>query len=119
ACPGSCRGVPGTDRHGPSVRRLAVGAVSPHIALSDFPDDSPSVREFPLAFLGPRDRVALREMLQLRFEVVGVRVELRNQFALGYELTQKGQRSEEHTSELQSRGHLVCRLLLEKKKKKI
>src|SRR5207253_10853074 len=29
-----------------------------------------------------------------------------------------GARSEEHTSELQSRGHLVCRLLLEKKKKK-
>src|SRR5690625_5603727 len=26
-----------------------------------------------------------------------------------------GQRSEEHTSELQSRGHLVCRLLLETK----
>src|SRR2546422_4056801 len=38
-------------------------------------------------------------------------------------LTQTGprptarQRSEEHTSELQSRLHLVCRLLLEKKKK--
>src|SRR2546422_3429021 len=29
-----------------------------------------------------------------------------------------GGRSEEHTSELQSRLHLVCRLLLEKKKKK-
>src|SRR5258707_9365487 len=28
-----------------------------------------------------------------------------------------GQRSEEHTSELQSRQYLVCRLLLEKKKK--
>src|SRR5207253_9527743 len=28
-------------------------------------------------------------------------------------------RSEEHTSELQSRGHLVCRLLLEKKKKPV
>src|SRR5215208_8531434 len=28
-------------------------------------------------------------------------------------------RSEEHTSELQSRGHLVCRLLLEKKKNTI
>src|SRR6266508_6371852 len=28
-------------------------------------------------------------------------------------------RSEEHTSELQSRGHLVCRLLLEKKKKNL
>src|SRR2546422_3705048 len=30
----------------------------------------------------------------------------------------RGSRSEEHTSELQSRLHLVCRLLLEKKKKK-
>src|SRR2546422_7737677 len=30
-----------------------------------------------------------------------------------------GERSEEHTSELQSRLHLVCRLLLEKKKKNI
>src|SRR5258708_23250705 len=29
-----------------------------------------------------------------------------------------GERSEEHTSELQSPDHLVCRLLLEKKKKK-
>src|SRR5690625_5749961 len=32
-----------------------------------------------------------------------------------YMLEDRGTRSEEHTSELQSRGHLVCRLLLEKK----
>src|SRR5437660_6983935 len=32
-------------------------------------------------------------------------------------LAKNAARSEEHTSELQSRGHLVCRLLLEKKKK--
>src|SRR3712207_8131801 len=31
--------------------------------------------------------------------------------------TVEGERSEEHTSELQSRQYLVCRLLLEKKKK--
>src|SRR5262245_63443786 len=31
----------------------------------------------------------------------------------------RGERSEEHTSELQSLRHLVCRLLLEKKKNKI
>src|SRR3712207_7368998 len=31
----------------------------------------------------------------------------------------RGLRSEEHTSELQSRQYLVCRLLLEKKKKKL
>src|SRR5690625_461919 len=33
---------------------------------------------------------------------------------VGYDI--ESDRSEEHTSELQSRGHLVCRLLLEKKK---
>src|SRR2546422_6281763 len=35
---------------------------------------------------------------------------------LGWHLLGGGRRSEEHTSELQSRLHLVCRLLLEKKK---
>src|SRR2546422_5050814 len=35
----------------------------------------------------------------------------------GIECPRHGERSEEHTSELQSRLHLVCRLLLEKKKR--
>src|SRR5207249_12062735 len=38
--------------------------------------------------------------------------------ALLFTATLAAQRSEEHTSELQSRFDLVCRLLLEKKKKK-
>src|SRR2546427_7670840 len=37
---------------------------------------------------------------------------------LGRGRHQEGRRSEEHTSELQSQSNLVCRLLLEKKKKK-
>src|SRR5687768_17689332 len=37
--------------------------------------------------------------------------------ALGPREQKEDRRSEEHTSELQSRLHLVCRLLLEKKKK--
>src|SRR5687768_17695092 len=37
---------------------------------------------------------------------------------LGMNADIRRSRSEEHTSELQSRLHLVCRLLLEKKKKK-
>src|SRR5205809_5275373 len=37
---------------------------------------------------------------------------------MSWRLTIRRTRSEEHTSELQSRLHLVCRLLLEKKKKK-
>src|SRR5690349_24005604 len=36
----------------------------------------------------------------------------------GRSAAHRGDRSEEHTSELQSRRDLVCRLLLEKKKKK-
>src|SRR5439155_17065567 len=38
------------------------------------------------------------------------------EFGLGVHVARDGytERSEEHTSELQSRGHLVCRLLLEK-----
>src|SRR5687768_17954854 len=45
---------------------------------------------------------------------------LRVVFMSGYTegaIIDHGRRSEEHTSELQSRLHLVCRLLLEKKKK--
>src|SRR5690625_5514340 len=37
---------------------------------------------------------------------------------VGRGLIRLSHRSEEHTSELQSRGHLVCRLLLEKKNTK-
>src|SRR6266436_6888277 len=48
----------------------------------------------------------------LRIERDAVRRDLRRTFPLLID-----QRSEEHTSELQSRLHLVCRLLLEKKKK--
>src|SRR5437870_6012369 len=41
---------------------------------------------------------------------------LRSRFKDEFENAFAYRRSEEHTSELQSRGHLVCRLLLEKKK---
>src|SRR5690625_6489352 len=43
---------------------------------------------------------------------------VRDQPGLDHERITPSARSEEHTSELQSRGHLVCRLLLEKKKNK-
>src|SRR2546422_5506038 len=45
-------------------------------------------------------------------------VRLRHPARLARRRTVRNSRSEEHTSELQSRLHLVCRLLLEKKKKK-
>src|SRR5256884_2303464 len=46
----------------------------------------------------------------------GLQTKLLEKFGSGQELLAYVQRSEEHTSELQSRLHLVCRLLLEKKK---
>src|SRR2546422_6433748 len=56
------------------------------------------------------DRIRVRNDGAARFEEPG---------DLGLKQGQwRSTRSEEHTSELQSRLHLVCRLLLEKKKKK-
>src|SRR5438552_12065508 len=52
---------------------------------------------------GKRRRLGLRPLLRLREDQRRLHVVV-------------GERSEEHTSELQSPDHLVCRLLLEKKK---
>src|SRR3712207_8007346 len=53
------------------------------------------------------DFAAVQPLLLFARQVHGCRVPL----------ARNGRRSEEHTSELQSRQYLVCRLLLEKKKK--
>src|SRR5439155_18783016 len=71
-------------------------------------------REQMRAFLATARRVA-PEMKVLPW-VGGLRAGWRRQRPGTVDLADLGQRSEEHTSELQSRGHLVCRLLLEKKK---
>src|SRR2546422_672795 len=69
------------------------------------------VNEEPPYFQGPGmgSRVYARECAQ-RGDRIAAMVSLET---IGY----YSDRSEEHTSELQSRLHLVCRLLLEKKKK--
>src|SRR2546422_3862006 len=64
---------------------------------------------------------SLREAIKWqsrRWDVAGDAARARLYRSL-YGLRGAVERSEEHTSELQSRLHLVCRLLLEKKKKKI
>src|SRR5204862_7561593 len=55
---------------------------------------------------------------QFALKQLNSRIQLTKEVKLQYELTEEiaFQRSEEHTSELQSRRDLVCRLLLEKKK---
>src|SRR5690625_5501122 len=64
------------------------------------------------------DETKINEMLADRdlgdtdYHVVPVHSDEESAFK-GIELVREGKRSEEHTSELQSRGHIVCRLLLE------
>src|SRR2546422_3382489 len=66
---------------------------------------------------------AAHHLLQTSRRSTATRQGARTAFRRGWELHaldpgRKRRRSEEHTSELQSRLHLVCRLLLEKKKKR-
>src|SRR5690606_41549200 len=72
----------------------------------DDADDAGAEEQGRLVPHGPRQRVAgLRGLDHVLGPEVGRGVR-----------AQHGSRSEEHTSELQSRENLVCRLLLEKKK---
>src|SRR3712207_7946736 len=60
------------------------------------------------------DRIAAREHRAHLVEVGGLRLELLDRDDGVTARAVRGARSEEHTSELQARQYLVCRLLLEK-----
>src|SRR5215813_8907832 len=87
----------------PDERRRHRLGVFAHPAVVDEPDgnDVQEVQLLAAALLG-RDETGLFEHLQVLHDA---------------EARHRQARSEEHTSELQSRPHIVCRLLLEKKKK--
>src|SRR5690554_7238345 len=67
-----------------------------------------NVQSNPALDISTTEKEILSELEQAVFEIMNNTSWTKDEFA----------RSEEHTSELQSRPHLVCRLLLEKKKKK-
>src|SRR5690625_2291479 len=73
---------------------------------------TPEQRELMRAQLGLDDPLIVRYFTWLGGFITG---DLGTSYAYR-DSVRSSQRSEEHTSELQSRGHLVCRLLLEKKK---
>src|SRR5690554_7786651 len=75
---------------------------------------------FPYTTLFRSQFMTIYKALKLEAETAAqLAVDLLNGKTLtGESADTDGVRSEEHTSELQSRPHLVCRLLLEKKKKK-
>src|SRR3989442_2863324 len=76
---------------------------------------------FPYTTLFRSRRFFIRKLLRVRAIRVHAPQLRRLSGSLGIDdvlaVAARTSRSEEHTSELQSRPHLVCRLLLEKKKK--
>src|SRR2546428_3778837 len=85
------RGVPGADGRDASVAGLAVGPVAPHVPLRDLADDRPSVADLPLAVLRLALRASLVEVLELRLQVVPVRVDLRGEGPRGQELAEQAE----------------------------
>src|SRR2546425_4027023 len=89
--------------------------------------DMPARRAVPRRTGGRQSRTARRLLIELRQGLVELREESRIRPARSRRVEHErihakvgaagGIRSEEHTSELQSLAYLVCRLLLEKKKK--
>src|SRR3989442_640959 len=98
--------------HGLDVTQLVLEGGDPLTVLSALLDDFRG--ELPV--LLHELRVGLREFVALRLQLVELARERTAADVERFELVEQLRRSEEHTSELQSRPHLVCRLLLEKKK---
>src|SRR5690606_40340121 len=106
----TCRAGPPAARRGPALLHpgngLARGGDAPHDLLHHV-GLHVAVEELLLVLLGEQlgvvERHVARDLDVARRQVLGALAVVR---------------SEEHTSELQSRENLVCRLLLEKKKKK-
>src|SRR2546421_9322087 len=74
---------------------------------------------FPYTTLFRSLRIAGDEFFDMgRYLVVGCVIAALSRSRAAFFAKRTSARSEEHTSELQSRSDLVCRLLLEKKKKK-
>src|SRR2546422_6132078 len=109
------------------IRRPPRSTLFPYTTLFRSLPRGCLVGEHALQILARAERVANTQEHPLAFgyrsrdgkgPVLGVEGEQVARDELLFADQQPGERSEEHTSELQSRLHLVCRLLLEKKKKK-
>src|SRR3989442_9957678 len=103
-----CRNIKSLFNFDPPVTPEEIRAASPQFVRKISGFNKPS-KANEAAFLMAVDEIAA---------VSGRLIRSLETNALPRNREQEATRSEEHTSELQSRPHLVCRLLLEKKKKK-
>src|SRR5439155_25722318 len=94
----------------------SVSCISRSITLLFFFNDPATTEIYTLSL---HDALPIYEPRQVHALSGGSRQhQARERGPRGWRSRGNFRRSEEHTSELQSRGHLVCRLLLEKKKPK-
>src|SRR3989442_8563130 len=101
------------------IRRPPRSTLFPYTTLFRSRNRDAEYKPSELGFGLDRDFRAKREDHEaLIFAAYGITDSLAVEFESAvYTTDSNSTRSEEHTSELQSRPHLVCRLLLEKKKK--
>src|SRR5258708_31348409 len=99
------------------IRRPPRSTLFPYTTL--FRSDVYSIigRELPADIRGFRDREERRRFGRRIASARNLAESARRWHRATVDALQYRKRSEEHTSELQSPDHLVCRLLLEKKKK--
>src|SRR5437870_9452751 len=101
-----------------SVHASLTRSFRPFVFLFFFFTDTPTTEIYTLSL---HDALPILRPMTVRFfsgSTMPLRAEKNSSAAWTIRCrTNSSPRSEEHTSELQSRGHLVCRLLLEKKKK--
>src|SRR5687767_15360836 len=94
------------------IRRPPRSTLFPYTTLFRSEADGEEHEDFQAAFglglFAAALAAEVEDLAQARGRVVGVIADVEDR-----------ERSEEHTSELQSLAYLVCRLLLEKKKKKV
>src|SRR5258708_30614358 len=68
--------------------------------------------------LGSSEAVTVNQLVDIVEDIAGIKLQRKYDLSAPKGVNgRNSDRSEEHTSELQSPDHLVCRLLLEKKKK--
>src|SRR3712207_8950792 len=98
------------------IRRPPRSTLFPYTTLFRSIDDIKNILELPINKLRNVNRI---EICKTIYDKLFPRKAEKSEATEKSGEIEKSERSEEHTSELQSRQYLVCRLLLEKKKKKI
>src|SRR5690625_5751585 len=94
---------------------LPLYSTRPHLHLHSFPTRRSSDLSIAKNYLNEEELSALNNLVEQYLIFAQGQAQRRVPMYMKVWI-EKLNRSEEHTSELQSRGHLVCRLLLEKKK---